>query len=225
MSDDSESSILEFWQQNASAWTRAVREKTIASRRRITDQAIVDAVFAEPFASALDIGCGEGWLCRAIQERGARATGIDAVAELVESAQRLSAGDYRCMSYRVVTSGNLAQQFDLAVCNFSLLGGDSVDALVGAIPMLLEPGGRVIVQTLHPRVYAGAEYRDGWRSGSWAGFSSDFRNPAPWYFRTVESWVELFQRSGFRQLATVEPRNPASGQSASIIFIARTGDA
>lgn len=221
MSHDSEAEILQSWQQNAAAWTRAVREKTIASRRRVTDHAIVEAAFTEPVETALDIGCGEGWLCRAMQQRGVGVTGIDAIPALVESAQRLSAGDYRCMGYEDLAKGKLNMNFDLAVCNFSLLGGESVDALIRSIPTLLNANGRFIVQTLHPRVYAGSDYRDGWRTGSWAGFSSDFVNPAPWYFRTLETWLELLRRSGFAKVETREPRDPDSGQPASIIFIAR----
>jgi hypothetical protein len=45
-----------------------------------------------------------------------------------------------------------------------------------------------IIQTLHPLIACGDfSYQDAWREGSWAGFSDDFTDLAPWYFRTLES--------------------------------------
>ena len=107
----------------------------IESRILVTDQAIIDAVVGRSPNVVLDIGCGEGWLVRALAARG--------------------------------------------------------------IP-----------------------YVDGWRTGSWAGFSSDFTDPAPWYFRTMESWVKLLTESGFRVLEVREPLNPKTPKPASALFIA-----
>ncbi len=81
-----------------------------------------------------------------------------------------------------------AVSFDAAVCNFSLLGRESVDSLIAALPRYLGDPGYLIIQTLHPIAACGEQpIEDGWREGSWLGFSSDFNNPAPWYFRTLES--------------------------------------
>jgi len=65
-------------------------------------------------------------------------------------------------------------------------------------------------------------YIDGWRTGSWAGFSEDFSDPAPWYFRTLQSWVERIIGSGLTLAEMREPINPATGKPASIVFIAST---
>nr|WP_182915717.1 hypothetical protein [Massilia cavernae] len=64
-----------------------------------------------------------------------------------------------------------------------------------------------------------APYRDGWREGSWAGFSSDFTDPPPWYFRTLESWIRLYSNHGFRLVEVREPVHPASGKPVSVILI------
>ncbi len=77
------------------------------------------------------------------------------------------------------------------------------------------------MQTLHPLVVNGElAYVDGWRDGSWAGFSGDFVDPLPWYFRTVDTWLALFSACGFGLRETLEPINPKTGKPASIIFVA-----
>ena len=61
------------WQANADAWTAAVREQRIESRRQVTDAAILQAILALAPLHILDLGCGDGWLRRTAHSR--RATG------------------------------------------------------------------------------------------------------------------------------------------------------
>ena len=37
------------------------------------------------------------------------------------------------------------------------------------------------------------------------GFSDDFVDPAPWYFRTISSWLKLFETAGLRLVAITIP--------------------
>ncbi|HEY7929966.1 MAG TPA: class I SAM-dependent methyltransferase [Steroidobacteraceae bacterium] len=222
-----EEQIVASWYTNAQPWTRAVRDRAIDSRRLVTDQAIVDAVLARSPRSALDVGCGEGWLARALTGAGVQVLGVDAVPELIEAARRAGGGSFRVASYADLIAAAQAdrwQRVDVAICNFALLGEESVASLFQAVPRLLTSGGTFIVQTLHPLMACGeAPYRDGWRAGSWQGFSSDFSAPAPWYFRTLQSWVQLYGASGLRLLEVREPLHPTSGAPASVIFIATAG--
>jgi 2-polyprenyl-3-methyl-5-hydroxy-6-metoxy-1,4-benzoquinol methylase len=220
----SDAKILDSWKKNVAPWTTAVRSGQIESRELVTNQAIVDAVLERAPASALDIGCGEGWLSRALQAKGVNVTGVDAVPALIEQAQRAGDGRYRVASYEQIAEGALKISADVVVCNFALLGEESVETLFGAVGSLLQPGGSFIVQTLHPIAACGDyPYRDGWRAGSWSGFSPAFTDPAPWYFRTLESWISLFARRRLRLLETREPYNSKTGQPASVIFVADCG--
>jgi SAM-dependent methyltransferase len=213
--------IVDSWHKNAAAWTTAVREERIESRRLATNQAIIDAVVGRSPRTALDIGCGEGWLVRALMAHGIQSVGVDVVPELIERAARAGGGDFRVASYDDIAGGALDLHVDAAIANFSLIGRESVDNLLARIPHLLNPGGALIVQTLHPVVTAGdLPYADGWREGSWTGFSADFTDPAPWYFRTMESWIRLLRESGFRLLDLREPLHPISRKPASVLFIA-----
>ena len=217
----SDEKIVDSWHKNVAPWTTAVRENQIASRALITNHAILDAVLGRAPRTALDIGCGEGWLVRALSEHGVRATGVDAVPALIDQASHAGGGEFRVASYEDIAAGKLDVTVDVAVANFALLGKESVDTLLPRIPSLLDVGGALIVQTVHPIIAGGDHpYVDGWRTGSWAGFSSDFADPAPWYFRTLESWVRLFAESGFRLREMREPLHPATQKPASVLFIA-----
>lgn len=220
---DGDGRILDAWAENAAAWTDAVRGNRIESRRRVTDGAVLTAVRALAPRTVVDLGCGEGWLVRALAAEGIRAIGVDAIPELIGRARDAGPGDYRVLSYAEIAAGGLAVRADAAICNFSLLGHEDVEALVRAVPGLLVPGGTLIVQTLHPPT-AGAvrPYADGWREGSWAGCGPGFGTPAPWYFRTLESWRRLFADAGFGAVDTRVTRHPDSREPLSVLFMART---
>lgn len=210
--------IVDSWSKNTGPWTAAVRSGEIESRTLATNQAIVDAVRSRSPRTGLDIGCGEGWLVRALGE--VEMIGVDVVAGLIDQARQAGGGDFRVLSYEALGAGQLHAAVDVAVCNFSLIGKESVDGVFRAAASLLNPDGAFIVQTLHPLVACGdAPYRDGWREGSWAGFSADFTDAPPWYFRTLESWVKLFSDNGMRLLEMREPVHPGTGKPLSIILI------
>jgi 2-polyprenyl-3-methyl-5-hydroxy-6-metoxy-1,4-benzoquinol methylase len=223
MSSDplSDARIVDSWTRNAAPWTDAVRENRIESRNLVTNRAIVDAVLSRAPRTILDIGCGEGWLVRALAQHGISGTGVDVVPSLIDQAMSAGGGDFRVASYEEISDGLLDAKVDAVVANFSLIGKESVEGVIRRTPELLERDGALIIQTLHPLVATGDQpYEDGWRHGSWAGFSSDFSDPAPWYFRTVETWKGLITECGFGSIEVREPLHPATGKPASIIFIA-----
>ena len=218
----SDQHIVASWQKNVQPWITAIRAGEIETRQLVTNKAIVDAILSRAPKSLLDVGCGEGWLVRALANRGIDALGIDVVPAFIEFAQKAGAGRFRTLAYEDMSPATLNAQFDVVVCNFSLLGHASVHHLFQQVPPLLHAGGALIVQTLHPVIACGDEpYADGWRQGSWKGFSDSFTDPAPWYFRTVESWQALFVQNGLTLIKVLEPVNPKTNAPASIIYIGK----
>ncbi|MSP43695.1 MAG: methyltransferase domain-containing protein [Alphaproteobacteria bacterium] len=214
-----DSEIIEAWQINAGPWIKAIGAGEIESRLLVTNKAIIDAVLNGKPRNILDIGCGEGWLAAELSAKGINVFGIDAVPALIERAQQIKGGTFAACTYENLSSYEFNRRFDCLICNFSLIGEKSTESVIAAAGKLLEPGGRFLIQTLHPVAACGAlPYQDGWREGSWAGFSKDFTRPAPWYFRTQETWKNLFSRSGLEINAIHEPAHPRTGNPASVIF-------
>jgi len=215
-----EAQILACYRSNAQPWIDAVRRGQIESRRLVTDRAILDAIQALRPARVLDLGCGEGWLSRALQQAGSATLGVDAIEALVVAARAADpAGDYRVLDYAGLVRGGLAERVDLVVANFSLFGAAELETLLAYLPRQLLPGGRLLIQTLHPLQATGeAPYAEGWRSGSWAGFAATFRDPAPWYFRTLAGWIAILHGAGWQLQALREPLHPQTGRPASLIL-------
>lgn len=228
----SDAKILQAWQCNAAPWTRAVRTQAIESRRLVTDAAVVQTVLACKPRHVLDVGCGEGWLARALAGHGIAVTGIDAVAALIDSARAQatacgSACRFEVARYEDIAAGTWsapqAAPVDTVACNFSLIGDAAVGRMLAALAARLPAGTALVIQTLHPAMVDGqAPYRDGWRPGSWAGFDDDFVDPPPWYFRTMAGWVDLLHTSGWRLQSLTEPLHPLTGRPASVLFTARS---
>jgi 2-polyprenyl-3-methyl-5-hydroxy-6-metoxy-1,4-benzoquinol methylase len=218
--DLSDGHVLRSWSANVTSWTGAVRDRKIESRNLVTDDAIIGVVAELQPRTVLDLGCGEGWLARRLADTGVKVTGVDAIAGLIEEARSAGGGEFFTASYEEIASGELDLRVDAVVANFSLIGKEAVDDVVNAAPRLLNPGGSFVVQTLHPHVATGdLLYADGWREGSWTGFGPEFTDPAPWYFRTVATWVSLFVGSGLKVTALREPIDPRTGRPASLILV------
>lgn len=218
----SDQQIIASWKNNVSPWIKAIEENQIESRTRVTNNAIVNAVLSTDANSVLDLGCGEGWLARALVKTGIDVLGVDVIADFIEYAKQQGGGRFRCLPYEHLSYKELKEKFDALVCNFSLLGNESVEHVFQQAPGLLNNDGFLIVQTLHPLSDCEKnKYKDGWQTGSWDGFKGEFFDPAPWYFRTLETWQTLFLQQEFKLQAILEPLNPKTKVPASILFIGK----
>ncbi|WP_103102900.1 class I SAM-dependent methyltransferase [Pseudomonas sp. LFM046] len=221
MTGDNRKQLDHSWHANAEGWTRAVRENLIESRQLATNGAIRDAVLAHCPQRVLDLGCGEGWLCRVLAERGVAVLGVDASEPLIEAAREAD-GDFLCLNYAQLQADPARLgRFDAVVCNFSLFE-EQLEPLLATVRELLGHRGVLLIQTVHPWQARGAEgYRDGWRREDFAAFQGAFPEAMPWYFRTLESWCALLSRSGYRIEALREPAHPDSGEPLSLLLEVR----
>lgn len=214
--------ILASWQANAQQWIATIEGEELASRRLVTDQAIVDTILTYQPRTLLDVGCGEGWLSRALSAKGVQTLGVDGVPALIESARKKGNSRFEVATYQELIREKplpLAP-YESAVINFALLDQETTEILLPALRHYLKKAGWLFIQTLHPHTLSDDQpYQSGWRSGSWDGLKQDFTQPYEWYFRTLEDWVALFSQSGYALKELREPLHPQTEKPASIIFV------
>lgn len=223
MTADREDLIKSSWADNAAAWTDSVQQKRIASRALVTDAAVLAEVRARTPSRVLDIGCGEGWLCRVLQGYGMVTVGFDATDQLIEQARAAGPGAYHVLTYEQFAGNPAAvgNGYDVAVCNFSLLA-ESIDGVIRGAAAVLSPGGVIILQTVHPfaDLPEGSRYEDGWRVEDFGAVGSDFKTPMPWYFRTIGSWIRALTAAGLNLVECAEPVHPENGRPVSLLLTA-----
>ena len=218
---DSEQHIIASWKANALNWIKVIEENGIESRRLATNSAIIDAVCKFSPLVVLDIGCGEGWLAKELRERGIAIMGVDVIPELVAKAQQKAVGNFWVASYEDIAAGKIIfpRPADVIVINFALIAKDSTEKLLPSLPQLLAPGGKLVIQTLHPHHrWEINDYITGWKEGSWDGLGDKFTQPYKWYFRTQEDWLELLARTGFGNIKITEVFHPYTVKPLSVIF-------
>ncbi len=218
--DNREHQILHSWNENAAAWTESVRSESIESRQVATNKAIIDTILKHNPTNALDIGCGEGWLARELFNRGIDATGTDGAAPLIEKAKALGGGTFHVLTYEEfsATTPISSIEYDAIVCNFALVG-QNVSELLISLRKQLSSKGKLFIQTVHPFAVCGdGPYRDEWRTESFSNFGPGYKEPMPWYFRTVGSWLTLLQTAGFSIDECHEPIHPGTGKPLSLLL-------
>jgi 2-polyprenyl-3-methyl-5-hydroxy-6-metoxy-1,4-benzoquinol methylase len=220
MSDkDHHAKIRASWDANAAAWTSAVRQKLIASRVAGTDAAIVDVCKRLQPSRVLDVGCGEGWLTRALADLACNVLGIDCSADLIVEARAAGGGNFDVLDYDTLARDSVraAGPWDVILCNYVLFD-DPVSPLLAALRSRLAPQGRVVIQTVHPWIAAADTYKPAWREEDFSDFGVPFAASMPWYFRTLESWSSELRDAGLVITRIEEPLNPETGRPLSLIL-------
>ena len=151
----------------------------------------------------LDAACGDGYLARALADRGAVVTGIDLGPRLIELARRRDpAGriDYRVADLSEPVSGESAS-FDAVASLLALNDVDDYRGFIAGMANLLKPGGRLVVAFNNPygavvRRHVADYFDTGARSpygGLWAsGIRTYLRR------RTMEEYLDAFVGAGLR---------------------------
>lgn len=117
----------------------------------------------------LDLACGHGTASRYLARRGARVTGLDVSARMLDRARQTEADEPLGISY---VHGDAAGTrwwdgvpYDGVLCHMALMDIDDLDGAVSAAAAVLAPGGWFSFSVFHPCYPGGPE-------GSWSGLPS-----------------------------------------------------
>jgi SAM-dependent methyltransferase len=137
----------EHWSRVASewiAWARAPNHDAFWAYR----ESLI-AFVGRGEGEALDVGCGEGRVSRALKACGYRVTASDPVRELVKAAKEARSAD----TYAIASGTDLPfgdARFDLVMAYNVLMDVEDVPAILKEIRRVLRPAGTLVISIVHP---------------------------------------------------------------------------
>jgi SAM-dependent methyltransferase len=210
----SESDIADGWETSAKAWIATIGERGDFAREFILDPSMFRRIRAGTYHQALDVGCGEGRLCRFLHAIGVDAIGLDPAPSLIEHAAKMDpGGDYRIGSAEEMPFDN--ESFDLVVSCMSLMSMAKPDKAIAEMVRVLRRSGTLLVANLHSVITAGLGLRREGDVGSRFEATSYFARSAKrvtWsridvinWHRPLEDYLQAFLREGLALRSFSEP--------------------
>lgn len=105
----------------------------------------------------LDLGCAGGFMAEALDDRGARVTGIDPAADAIAAARLHAAEAGRQISYDVGVGETLPyedESFDAVVCVDVLEHVEDLQRVLAEVARVLVPGGLFLFDTINRNILA-----------------------------------------------------------------------
>lgn len=153
------------WENSAQAWIDSLGEQGDRGRQYVLDPAMKPLLAAGNFTRALDVGCGEGRLCRMMAAMGIEATGLDPTPSLIAFARQAHpSGHYIEATAQAMPFPDAT--FDLVVSCLSLIDIADYRAAIGDMARVLEPGGTLMIANQTSFKTAGNGAGLGWQTSA-----------------------------------------------------------
>ena len=144
---------IKVWGSVPAEWAEQFGDEGDTARQYLLNPALFSLLGDVSGQHILDAGCGQGYLCRLLAQRGATMTGIEpaetwyAYAQKREQAEPLG---IRYLQADLSTWSPTPETFDVVVSNMVLMDiPDYLSALRNCVAALKQ-GGRLVFSLLHP---------------------------------------------------------------------------
>lgn len=219
------------WADSAQAWIAEMGETGDDSRQHVLDPVLMGLIRETRARNALDVGCGEGRLCRMLSDIGMDATGIDPTARLLERARTLDPdGHYVDGIAERLPFDDAA--FDLVISCLTLLDIPDSDAAIAEMARVLRPGGHLVTANLSG--FMTANHRTARNGTGWVkdadgalmhlGVDDYLTDRATWaawrgirvrnWHRPLSRYMQAFLSAGLILRHFDEPPHPGTGPRA-----------
>ena len=145
--------IIGGWDRNAEKVADYIGRYGDRNKEILLTPRVLDWLGEIQDLEVLDAGCGEGFLCRLLAERGARVTGIDFSHNMLKIAGKRTPPELN-VCYRQLNLENLdpipKASFDLIVSLLALQDVPDYQAVLRELSRVLKPGGRFFLAFTHP---------------------------------------------------------------------------
>lgn len=138
------------WEKSADWYDRILGERGSELYQAVVIPQAMDLLKPQRGEHILDLGCGQGVFSRAMADKGAKVTGVDAATTLIEKART-----YRSRTpirYHARDAAELSGlgEFDAASAILCLQNMEHLDTVIAATAAVLKPGGRMLWVLNHP---------------------------------------------------------------------------
>ena len=149
-----ESEVAAQWDRNADVWTNQVRNRWDIFREHWNNPAFLEFAGDLSGKTVLDAGCGEGHNTRIFARRGARITGVDLSAKMIEFARAEELREPLGIQYERASFTNMTTfkdgSLDAVISTMALMDGPDFPGAMREIARVLRPGGTLAYSILHP---------------------------------------------------------------------------
>ena len=151
------------WGNVADWYDQLVGEAGSEYHREVVLPGVLRLLALQAGEKAIDIACGQGVLCRILNERGVEATGVDAARELIDAARERGPNVIR---YDVADARELfflpANHFAAAACILAVQNINPLQPMFEGVGRLLKAGGKLVIVMMHPCFRGPKEASWGW---------------------------------------------------------------
>jgi 2-polyprenyl-3-methyl-5-hydroxy-6-metoxy-1,4-benzoquinol methylase/NTP pyrophosphatase (non-canonical NTP hydrolase) len=225
----------EVWNIIAEAWTKLVKDPhEDPNREKILLPTLENLLGDVRNKSILDIGCGEGSVCRFLAKKGARVTGLDFSEKMIQFAEKQTSSTDQVqyvIGYAEEADTILAKdEFDICIANMTMIDIGNINLVVSKISRILKADGEFIFSILHPcfplsayetaeRVINDSSFNNPekyeWPHESYFNRKEIYRKIRPsfplasrFYKRMLEEYFWVLAENDFVVACIIEPRPP-----------------
>ncbi|MBI4281978.1 MAG: class I SAM-dependent methyltransferase [Chloroflexi bacterium] len=215
------------WNANADRWNAGYDDDGDRNRRYQSDEPMLALLGDVESSRILDVGCGNGYLCRKLAKAGANVTGIDLSDRFIDIAREREEEEKLGVTYYHGSAANMNflpdSHFDKAVSNYVLMDIRDYASALGQVFRVLRPGGCFVVVISHPCFASGpagwvapapdsprreerfafrvdSYFHRGPYLGQWGGL-----DPVLSFHRPLRDYWQAFGEAGFTVDAFEEP--------------------
>jgi ubiquinone/menaquinone biosynthesis C-methylase UbiE len=217
--DFTDADVQASWNRNAERWSAAYDDDGDRNRRYQSDEPMLELLGEIRGQQVLDVGSGNGYLCRKLARAGAIMTGVELSDEFLKIALERESQERLGITYYHASASEMDflpdSCFDKAVSNYVLMDIKDYTSALCQVFRVLKPGGRFVVVISHPCFASGPagwvkpasdsprlEDRFAWRSdlyfhrgpylGQWGNL-----DPVLSFHRPLRDYWQAFQKVGF----------------------------
>jgi SAM-dependent methyltransferase len=138
------------WEKSADWYDRIIGERGSELYQAVVIPGALKLLDVQRGDRVLDLGCGQGVFCRAMAQKGADVTGVDASPTLIQKAKTYPVRPpIRYLARDAAHIGDLGE-FDALSAILCVQNMEKLDEVAAAAARALKPGGRMLWVMNHP---------------------------------------------------------------------------